>query len=275
MKHLNWMTCIIFFCSCVPLVGFGSLPLEQYVRSVQLSAPMESRKTFSADTSNGSITVHGLDVKSVRMTATIKAQAENIEKARELAEATTVELVPGRSGVETQIESPRTGGNQSVRVDMDVYVPANSNVNVQSHNGDVVAENCDGALKVKSQNGKISTRNTSGDAYLQAYNGRISCVDISGNAELRSYNGRIRAVYRESADQVCDISMLTHNGGIELVTPPDFSASVQASTRNGTITTDVPISVLGKVGLKHLNGTLGTGEGRLHLETYNGSIEIR
>ena len=69
--------------------------------------------------------------------------------------------------------------------------------------------------------------------------------------------------------------MITYNGGIELMTPPDFSASVQTSTRNGAIKTDLPISVVGKVGRNYLDGTIGSGDGRLCLEAYNGSIEIR
>jgi len=69
--------------------------------------------------------------------------------------------------------------------------------------------------------------------------------------------------------------MTTYNGGIELVAPPDFSASVQASTNNGAITTDLPISVVGKVDRNQLKGTIGGGLGQLYLESYNGAIEIR
>lgn len=269
------MICIFFFCGCIPLVGFGSIPREQYVRSIQLSAPMEPGGTFSADTPNGSISVHESDEEAVRMSATVTARAVGLQKARELAEATTVELAPGRGGVETRIEYPHDGRNQSVRVDIDVYVPANSTVDVRSQNGDITAAEYDGNLKVKSYNGEVLIRNITGDANLETYNGRISCDDISGNLNLRSYNGHIHAAYRKSTEPVCDISMTTYNGGIELVTPPDFSASVKASTQNGAITTDLPISVVGKVVRNQLKGMIGTGEGRLYLETYNGSIKIR
>lgn len=275
MKSLNWMMCIFLFCGCVPLVGFGSLLREQYIRPVQLSAPMEPGTTFSADIHNGSITVHGSEEKAVRMTATIKAQATHLEEARELAEATTVELVPGRGGVETQIECPSTGGNRSVRVDVDVYMPASSNADVQTHNGDIIAEDCSGNLKAKSHNGNISTRNTNGDADLQTHNGRIFCMNFSGNVQSNTHNGPIRVVYGEGSDPVCNISLTSHNGGIELVSPPDFSALVQVSTYNGAISTDLPITVSGKMERNQLRGTIGTGEGRLYLETHNGSIEIQ
>lgn len=275
MKRPGWLIYVLFVGGCITLMGFGSLPREQYVQTHQLSAPMEPGTTFSVDIPNGSISVHESDEEAVRMTATVTARAVGLEKARELAEATTIELAPGRGGVETRIEYPHTVRNESVRVDIDVYVPANSTVDARSQNGNVNVADYDGNLKVKNYNGEISTRNTNGDTDLETYNGRISCDDISGNIKLRSYNGHIRAAYRKGADTACDISMTTYNGGIELVTPQDFSASVQVSTHNGTITTDLPISVVGKVVRNQLKGTIGTGEGRLHLETYNGSVEIR
>jgi DUF4097 and DUF4098 domain-containing protein YvlB len=69
--------------------------------------------------------------------------------------------------------------------------------------------------------------------------------------------------------------MTTHNGSIELATPPDYSAQVKASTYNGSINTDLPITVTGKVSKSKLTGTIGAGEGQMHLETHNGSIRIR
>ncbi|MGD2095779.1 MAG: DUF4097 family beta strand repeat-containing protein, partial [Phycisphaerales bacterium] len=81
--------------------------------------------------------------------------------------------------------------------------------------------------------------------------------------------------YSENAPPVCDISLITHNGSIELESPPNFSAEVNASTHNGSINTDLPITVKGKVSKRRLVGTIGTGEGKLRLETHNGSIRIR
>jgi hypothetical protein len=69
--------------------------------------------------------------------------------------------------------------------------------------------------------------------------------------------------------------MITHNGSIELATPPGYSAQVKASTHNGSINTDLPITVTGKVSKSKLTGTIGEAEGQLNLETYNGSIRIR
>jgi len=50
---------------------------------------------------------------------------------------------------------------------------------------------------------------------------------------------------------------------------------VDASTHNGSINTDLPITVTGKVSKSKLTGTIGNGDGKLYLETHNGSIRLR
>ncbi len=69
--------------------------------------------------------------------------------------------------------------------------------------------------------------------------------------------------------------MTTHNGSIDLTTPPDLSARIAASTHNGSIKSDLPITVSGEIGKTRVSGTIGTGEGKVELETHNGSIRIR
>jgi DUF4097 and DUF4098 domain-containing protein YvlB len=71
------------------------------------------------------------------------------------------------------------------------------------------------------------------------------------------------------------VSAITYNGSVSLTAPPNFSAKVEASTHNGSIDTDLPITVTGEVTKKELTGTIGEGEGKLYLETYNGSIKIK
>jgi hypothetical protein len=63
--------------------------------------------------------------------------------------------------------------------------------------------------------------------------------------------------------------MATHNGGVDFTAPPNLSAMVDVSTHNGSIKTNLPITVVGKIGRRKLTGKIGTGEGKLHLETHN------
>ena len=106
-------------------------------------------------------------------------------------------------------------------------------------------------------------------------NGKIICRDISGDTQLKTHNGGINVYYSETAPPACEVSLITHNGSVEFASPPNFSAEVDASTHNGSINTELPITVKGKVSRRKLTGIIGTGQGKLHLETHNGSIRIR
>jgi DUF4097 and DUF4098 domain-containing protein YvlB len=114
-----------------------------------------------------------------------------------------------------------------------------------------------------------------GNIDLTSHNGYITCTQISGDAEVESHNGDIELLFSESAKQPLDVSVTTHNGDIDFTAPPGYSAQVDVSTHRGSIDTDLPVTVTGRLSKGKLAGKIGTGEGRLHLETYNGSIDVR
>ena len=57
--------------------------------------------------------------------------------------------------------------------------------------------------------------------------------------------------------------------------PADVNADVRASTVNGDIETDFPLTITGRFGPRRLNGTIGRGGRSLSLETVNGGIRIK
>jgi DUF4097 and DUF4098 domain-containing protein YvlB len=67
----------------------------------------------------------------------------------------------------------------------------------------------------------------------------------------------------------------TVNGSITVVLPDGVGAEVVASTVNGGIDTDFPLTVRGRFSARRLTGTIGEGGRRLRLETVNGAIRIR
>ncbi len=247
----------------------------KYERTVQLSAPLSPESIFEAQTHNGSITINGADTNECNMIATIVARAATDEEAQELAEKVNVTLVPSGNRLITKIDKPTHLINKSVSINLDVEVPNQTDLKLITHNGGVALANIMGKINATTHNGKVTTENVTGTTALKTHNGSITCNEISGDSQLISHNGSVKAFYSGTAPYICDISMTTHNGSIELATPPDYSAQVKASTNNGSINTDLPITVTGKVSKSKLTGTIGTGEGRLQLETHNGSIRIR
>ena len=95
-----------------------------------------------------------------------------------------------------------------------------------------------------------------------------------GRAECHTSDGSIHIDYAPDAPKAPNVTATTSSGGITFAAPPGLSAVIEASTGDGSIHTNLPITVEGKVG-KSLTGTIGGGEGKVHLRTSDGSITIR
>jgi hypothetical protein len=258
-------------CSCAG----GCIPTEKYERVVRLTEPLATGGLFEAQTHNGYITITGADVDECNLTATITARADTVENAQKLAEATVIKLVPSGSKLTAQIEKPELAPDECVCVDLDVAVPNQTSIDLNTHNGALKIENLTGQLNGTTHNGTISCKKVAGNIQLETHNGEVSCEDASGDIKLRTHNGNAKAFYSETSPPVCNLSVITHNGSISVTAPPNFSAKVEASTHNGSIDTALPMTVTGSITKGRLTGTIGKGEGNLYLETHNGSIKIK
>jgi DUF4097 and DUF4098 domain-containing protein YvlB len=265
---------LVVSASCCINVGGWALNAK-CERTVHLSAPLKSGLTFAAQTHNGSITIAGAEVTDCNLTATIIAHAVTEEDAREVAEQTKVKLEPFGNRLTAKIEKPIMMRNRSVSVNLNVILPNKTSLELNTHNGGVKITDITGEVDATTHNGSVTAMQISDNIKLETHNGGITCKEISGDTQLRTHNGGIKIYYSEAAKPACDVSVVTHNGGVEFVAPPNFSAEVNVSTHNGSIKTDIPITVTGKVSKGRLTGTIGTGEGKLHLETHNGSITIK
>jgi len=274
----NYRTILVVGCCLCPLLILSGCDISsaKYTRAVQVSAPLSAGSTFAAQTHNGSITVYGADVADCNLTATITARAATEEAAKKLAEKIKITLEPSGNKLTAKIEKPtilRMG--QSVAVSLDVQVPDHTSLELTTHNGSIEITNITGKVNGTTHNGKVTVEKVCGTATLQTHNGSIRCKEISGDTQLKTHNGSVKVYYAEGAPPICNVSLITHNGGIDFTAPPDFSAVVEASTHNGSIKTDLPITIVGEVSKRKLKGTIGTGQGKLHLQTYNGSIKIQ
>ena len=272
---LGCLMCLVIL-SAGCCINIGSCSMQaKYERTMQLSAPLSPGSVFEAQTHNGSITINGAEVAECNMTATIVTRAATDEEALELSDQVNVTLVPAGNKLTVKIDQPTNLINKSVGVSLDVKLPNQTDLDLLTHNGAVEISDVTGKLEATTHNGKVTCERISGTTTFETHNGSVTCSEISGKTQLKSHNGSIEAFYTSTAPSVCDISMVTHNGGIELKTPQSLSAKIDVSTHNGSINTDLPITVSGTISKNKLTGTIGAGEGQLHLETHNGSIRIR
>src|SRR5688500_5519769 len=123
-------------------------------------------------------------------------------------------------------------------------------------------------------NGGIDVSGLSSDVSVSTVNGEIA-VASTGTVEAKTVNGSIDAS-TGAASWSGTLDFQTVNGSIHLTLPAGAAAAVSAQTLNGDFSSDFPLTVeAGEWGPKRVSGSIGSGGGRLNLETVNGEIEIR
>ena len=104
--------------------------------------------------------------------------------------------------------------------------------------------------------------------------GDVDVVTARGPVKVELVNGDVR-VRMEAFGDTGGVTASTINGSLTAELPAHLDANVEASTVNGSITTDYQLPVNGKFAGRHVNGTLGRGGRKVHLETVNGSIKLK
>ncbi len=253
----------------------GILQRHKYERTENLQAPLAPGRHFTARTHNGAITIRGGDEDTCKVTAKIIVRARTPEEAQSFSEKVSVSLIERDNGLATQINKPNIPLGYSLTVEFDVSCPRQTGLNLQTHNGAVKISDIVGDSTAGTHNGAITTENILGTTQLHTHNGKIVCRKFAGDLKATTHNGSVNIVCSQTAPAALHAEVITYNGSIDFVAPPGLSAKAQISTHNGSVHTDIPITVTGKVGKNHLTGTIGQGQGSIILRTHNGSIRLK
>jgi len=167
---------------------------------------------------------------------------------------------------------------------------AKSDITIENQNGNVNVREVQGAATVKTTFGRIDATNVRRGAVLSARNSGIQGTDIAGGVNasttfgaitLTNVTGRVDATAQNSGITVvlgkgCDpVTARTTFGNLRITVPADGNYDVSANTTFGSVHSDLPMTVTGKLDGKAVQGKIGKGGCPLHLESRNGSIQIR
>jgi hypothetical protein len=226
--------------------NFHSDGLVSYAESRQQRVASASENYINPGV-NGSIKVHGWQNGEVLVTACLQTAAESQGDAEALAKQVTIVKGPGA----IEPEGPATDSQHYWGVSYEVWLPNSSNVKMDAHNGSIAVDGLRGQIHFHTLNGSIKLSGVGG----ATTNGSIT-VDLVGSG----WNGN-------------GLKVETTNGSVRLNLPQNFSARVEASTVNGSLRTDFPITVSGEI--RHdLSFVLGSGGPDVAVHTVNGSVHI-
>jgi Toastrack DUF4097 len=208
---------------------------------------------------NGGITVKGWAQNSVLVRARLEAWAENDMEARNIASQIRVETAGGQ----IRATGPdfdgflRSDRYRSWAVSFEVFTPWNTDLTMGSHNGGIMISDIRGQIDFQSHNGGVRLARVAGDVKGETHNGEIN-VELNGN----TWDGR-------------QLEVSTHNGGVTLLLPASYSASLETQSNRGRLDSDFPVTVRGRLDDKNLNFSIGSGGPLIKVSTYNGGIRLR
>jgi DUF4097 and DUF4098 domain-containing protein YvlB len=201
---------------------------------------------------NGGIAIRGWDRPDVHMRARIVAHADTEAEARRIAAGVRVDTAGGT----IRAEGPRTDHDSNWSVNIELQVPRNA------------------ILTLNTRNGGISVSDVRGQVTLHTINGGVSLTNVNGAVRGETRNGGLSIALAGDHWDGQGLDVETHNGGINLTMPDQYSAALETSTVNGRISVDFPVTVQGRIG-RQLTTTLGSGGAKIRAVTTNGGVTIR
>jgi hypothetical protein len=234
---------------------------------------------------NGRITVEGWPRREVRIQITRIVRAEGNAKAEALMKElqAEVEVRTGRIDIMSRFPKRRESigiwdilGRKvaSLQINYYVQVPTQTDVVLETSNGEVSARGLEGRLDAKTTNGDMHVGEVKGDVTLNTTNGEIELTGLSGEVSALTTNGSVVAEMRGVAPKG-RIELGTTNGNVEAYFPNTLKAGLEATTTNGRVTVGFPVTSEGVMSSKVIRGTINGGGAKITLSTTNGNVDVR
>jgi hypothetical protein len=229
---------------------------------------------LDVETHNGSVTFNGQSGEGAgQVTITKIARGSDQEEAQAAMDAIEVYVEPKGDAVQLGWRwKNHKKRNWSADVNFDIKAPGRMHLDVETHNGEIKVAGVTGDVDIETHNGEINVNAAGKSLEAESHNGEINAVFAGTSIDLSSHNGEVTADLSRCA-QVTG-SVTSHNGAVQVSVGTGTSASLEARSSNGGIDCEAPLTDM-KKSRRSLDGTLGSGGGKLEIETHNGAIAIK
>ena len=162
------------------------------------------------------------------------------------------------------IEAITTGG--SIRID-----EATGGVNAKTSGGGITIGRVAGPIEATTTGGSIRI-DRAGGVNAKTSGGNITVKEVMRSINAKTFGGSIEAYISRQPDGNC--SLETTGGSVTAYLVEDIAVDVDAQTTGGHVSTDVPITVQGKIRGNRLQGAINGGGPLLKLHTFGGSVHL-
>jgi DUF4097 and DUF4098 domain-containing protein YvlB len=269
----------------IALVGLTTLAVAETKKEYRFEVGAKAK--VSIINQFGSVSVRPSTGNYVLVNATIYSDRVEVDHTQN----------GNRVDVQSHLLSGATPENS--RVDYEVLVPADANVDLESTTGPLHAEKLHGDVEAEGANAAIDVRDISGShvhvktmagpiTLTNIRDGHVEIDSVSGDVTLTSVTGPLVRVSSTSGKIQYDgdfgyageYRFNSHSGNIEATIPQDASVDVKAQSVRGQVQSDLPLqpkvhpSFLVKEG-SSFAGTINKAASSVWLRTFSGKIHLK
>jgi hypothetical protein len=146
------------------------------------------------------------------------------------------------------------------------------NVNAETSGGHITLKKISGNARVETSGGHIEADAVEGDLVAETSGGHIEIRGAKGRVDADTSGGHVEVGFAKGNAHGGKIE--SSGGGITVAVDPNVDLAIDASTSGGSVSTDIPVKIVGKVGRSSIRGTLGKGGETLYVHTSGGSVSI-
>jgi len=258
---------------------------EEIRRVSERLIPFTQGGEIRLDDKNGRLVVEAWPRHDVRVQVTRVVRAGDRAKAEDLMKELQADIEVRSDRIAIESRFPKRAetiglwdilGRKIAALQINYYlqVPEESNLVLETSNGEVRVAATKGTVQVRTTNGDIRVDDVRGDLDLLTTNGEVRLTTLEGGAAAHTTNGSIVAEKRKLPPRGT-VDLGTTNGNVEAYFANDLKATLAAVTTNGQVSIDFPIAAGGAMTAKTIHGTIQGGGAKISLQTTNGNVEVR
>ena len=246
--------------------------------------PLKPGGELAIESQNGRITIEAWNKPEARIQITRIVRSNDEKRAQELLKEVQADVSVGAEKIEIRSRYPRKNETvglwdvlgqrvTSMNIHYYVQVPAETDLVLETSNGDLQIKGTSGDVDGETVNGAVEVRSVSGTVDVSTTNGNIRLVGVSGATSAETTNGEVAAELTQVTGEG-RVELTTTNGDVRVLLPASPKLSLDATTTNGRVRVGYSIERESGSTARTLRGKIGGGGATFLLRTTNGNIVV-
>jgi hypothetical protein len=244
----------------------------------QKTFTMANGGTLEVDNYKGTIHVAAADTNQVSVDVTKRFEGNDADR-KWWMENVQVNFHNDSNRVAVEVKYPEcnfcwVGHDYTASVELEIHVPRQTNVRLESYKPDIKIAGIQGDVRVKSYKSPIELDSTTGAVRIDTYKDTVKLrnVNVRGPLEIKSYKADAEIDARSLGDTV---TLENSKGNIVLRVPANAGLNVDfEGSRRSSFRSDFPMASQSGSFNSSFRGTVNQGGTHVRLRTEKGSVSL-